>query len=126
MSQDDFYVEAAKQRLETLEAAKMRAMADLAEQKACNDTYGAAETVQTIATLEDQRQSLLRLHQQHVQSMNPPPPPPETDQEWLSKPPEKMTYNDVAKIAGRSRHGFDDAAFRAGIQEVARRRARGE
>jgi hypothetical protein len=122
----DFYEEAAKQRLETLEAAKMRALAELAEQKACNDTYSAAETVQTIATLEDQRQSLLRLHQQHVAAQNPPAPLPENDQEWLHKAPEKMSYNDVARIMSKSKYGFDDAAFRAGIQEVARRRARGE
>lgn len=122
----DFYEDAARQRYATLEAAKARVLADLAESKATGNDIAAAEELQTLATLNDQIASLNRLHQQYQQQQNPPSPVPETDQEWMSKSAEKMNYDDVARMASKSKYGFDDGAFRAGISEVARRRARGE
>ena len=69
---DDFYDTAARKRYETLEAAKARCLADLAESKATGNEMAAEEELQMLATLNDQQASLSRLHQQYVAQKNPP------------------------------------------------------
>ena len=127
MAQDDFYVEAAQRRLNEIEAGRAHATAAPASAKAENDTYSASEAVQLLADLNAQERNLRQLHQQHVASQNPPAPPPPTDSEFMAKSPEKMDYSDVWRVASKSKYGQpDEASFRAGIAEVARRRGRGE
>jgi hypothetical protein len=52
---------------------------------------------------------------------------PQSDSEFLAKDSSRMDYSDVWRMASKSKYGApDDAAFRAGIAEVQRRRGRGE
>jgi hypothetical protein len=126
MPQDDFYVEAANRRLNEIEAARAHALAALTGAKADNDYCSGTEAVQLIANLNAEEANLRRLHQQHIAAQNPPAPPQQTDQEWLSKPAHRMDYADVYRMANKSKYGVDESSFRAGIAEVAARRARGE
>jgi hypothetical protein len=125
-NQDDDLLEAATQQFKVIEAARRRSEADLAEYRANGNTYGIAEELQTIANLDSSARNLSDLARRHAQASQPQAPVHQSDQEWFAKAPEKMDYNDVARIVSKSKYGFDDARFRAGIQEVARRRARGE
>jgi hypothetical protein len=124
---DDFYVDAARRRLEYIDAMRQQKMAHLAISKARGDYDDAALEIQEIADLDSQRANLLRLHEQHVASQQPQYQAPQTDAEFVAKSPERMDYADVYRIVSKSKYGPpDEAAFKAGIQEAARRRARGE
>jgi hypothetical protein len=124
--QDDDLIEAAEWKFKELNAARMRSQAMLAEYRADNNKEGIGEMLQEISNVDAAVSNLTNLAQRHAQSQQPRQQAPQTDQEWLSKPAEKMDYNDVARMASKSKYGFDDTKFRAGIEEVARRRARGE
>jgi hypothetical protein len=126
MAHDDDLVDAADKQFKIIAAARSRAQADLDDYRAMGNTEGIAEELQTIANLDNSARNLSDLARRHAQSQQPAQPVPQTDQEWLSKAPEKMDYNDVARMVSKSKYGFDDASFRAGIAEVNRRRARGE
>jgi hypothetical protein len=123
---DDFLLDNAEKRLRTLRASKQRAMANLAEYQASECDDAAQEELGTLAYLEVEERGILQMRADYLRAQNPAPTAPQSDQEWLSKSVERMDYNDVARIAAKSKYGFDDAAFRAGIAEVQRRRARGE
>jgi hypothetical protein len=131
MSNDDFYNQAARRQYQTLQAARARLVANLEEFKANGDDISAAEEIQTLATINDQMQSLERLHSRYQQSLNPPPPAPETENEWLSKSAERMTPDDAIRIHSKSKYfpknPETDAdfvnGFRKGVAEVARKRA---
>jgi hypothetical protein len=58
--------------------------------------------------------------------VNPPAAPPLSDEERAAKPLNRMNYQDVYAMLKHSKYGVDDNAFREGIAEVQRRRARGE
>jgi hypothetical protein len=118
--EDDDLVEAAQQQFRVINAARMRSQAQLAEYRADRNSDGIQEELQNIANLDNAASNLTNLARRHAQSQQAPPP--QTDQEWLTKAPERMDYNDVAKMASKSKYGFDDASFRAGIAEVQRRR----
>ena len=90
-----------------------------------NDVY-AQELIQGLANVRAQRRALDAEVADYIRAANPPAPEPETDQEWRNKPAHKMNYDDVVRMAGKSKYGIDENAFRAGIEEVRRRRARGE
>jgi len=122
--QDDDLVQAAERRFQALNAARLRSQAQLAEYRAEGNGDGIEESLQEIANIDAASNNLVGLAKRHAQAQQPPPP--QTDQEWLTKAPERMDYNDVARMASKSKYGFDDAGFRAGIAEVQRRRARGE
>jgi hypothetical protein len=126
MAHDDDLVDGAEQQFKLIQAARARAEADLAEYRADRNTAGISEELQTIANLDSSARNLSNLVERHARSQQPAQPIPQTDQEWLSKAPEKMDYNDVARMVSKSKYGFDDASFRAGIAEVNRRRARRE
>jgi|ERR1700687_3432611 len=127
---NDFYLGAAEQRLRVLEAAKQRAVADLSEARACNDYEAAGVEIQTIASLDDQKASLIRLHQAHVQSQQQAQPVPQTAEEWRTKAVERMTPDDGLQVARGSKYAKDldwnDPNVRKGYEEASRRRARGE
>jgi hypothetical protein len=126
MSQDDDLFGAAEQQMRTLQAVRSRTQADLAEARVYGDPAAIGIELQALANTDQQIQALSNLAERHARSQQQAAPVPQNDQEWLSKAPEKMDYNDVARMAGKSKYGFDDASFRAGIEEVNRRRARGE
>jgi hypothetical protein len=128
---DDFYLEAAKTRLNQLDYQRQLALTNLSAAKAQSDYDSAAEAVQEIADLDSARERLVRLHQQHVASQRPPQPLPQTPEELRVKPAEKMTWEDGLAVAvNGSRYGkdltFDDPNVRRGFAEVMRRRRDGE
>jgi hypothetical protein len=124
MAQDDFYVAAGRRQLAVLEAAKAAALSDLQAHRLNNDAESAAETIQTIAGLDAQTRELTALYNQYAASQAPPQEP--SDEERAAKPLNRMNYQDVYAMLKHSKYGIDDAAFREGIAEVQRRRARGE
>jgi hypothetical protein len=126
MAHDDDLIAAAEQQMRTLHAARTRTQADLAEARAYGDPGTIGTEIQTLANVDQQIQALADLARRHAQAQNPPQQAPQSDQEFLSKAPERMDYNDTYRIASKSRHGVDMDAFKAGIAEVQRRRARGE
>jgi hypothetical protein len=123
----NFEDEVAQHSLNQLAAHYAQVNADYARAKAEGDTETAASCAEAIAELEDKAARLDRLHQRHIASQNPPAPQPLTDGEFMARAPERMDYNDVWRMASKSKYGApDEASFRAGIAEVQRRRARGE
>ena len=126
MAQDDFYLQAGGQRLAQLEAERAAALADLAAHKANRDAESAAQTIQQIANLDIEVRNLNDLYVRYQASQNPPAPRPVSPEEREARPWQNMDWSDAYEIAKRSKHGVDDNAFRAGMAEVYRRRARGE
>lgn len=126
MASPDFYVFAAQQRVSEIEAQRAQALADLAQYKATADYQSAAGAVQQIANLDAEWQNIANLHSQYVASQTPVEPPELTPEEKAAKPISAMDYGDVWEMSATSKYGVDEDAFRAGMAEVARRRARRE
>jgi hypothetical protein len=130
MAQDDFYIEAGRQRLAVLEAARTAALADLQAHKVNGDRDAAAEAVQTIANLDVEMQNLGGLYQRYQQSVNPPLPPEPSAEERAARPINRMDWQDVTNLARTSKYARDirpdDPNLIAGYQEAMRRKARGE
>jgi hypothetical protein len=123
----DFYLTAAQQRANMIEAELASAKADLAAYKANNDVESAGSTVQQIANLTAEQQNLSNLYSAYVQSQQPQQAPELSPEERAAKPIHRMDYRDAYELAkSGSKYGVDDNAFRAGIAEVQRRKARGE
>jgi hypothetical protein len=123
---DDWYIEVGKQRLADINAQRSQAVADLEAAKVRYDSDTAADAIQRIADCDAQRANMMGLYNQYWHSQNPPQPPEPSREERMAKPLERMDYNDVYEMLKHSKYGVDDDAFRAGIAEVQRRRARGE
>jgi hypothetical protein len=122
---DDFYLDAAKQQLAMLDAERAATLADLATHRVNQDRESAAGCVQQLANIDAQRQNLRALADQYVASQQPPPPA--SPEETAAKPIDRMSYGEVYDwVKKGSKVGIDDDAFKRGIEEVARRRARGE
>jgi hypothetical protein len=130
MAQDDFYIEAGRQRLAVLEAARTAALADLQAHEVNGDRDAAAEAVQTIANLDVEMQNLGGLYQRYQASVNPPLPPEPSKEERAARPVSRMDWQDVINLARTSKYARDirgdDPNLIAGWQEAQRRRARGE
>lgn len=126
MAADDFKTYAARHRLQQLEANRAQCVADLAAAEASADAETAATAVQELANIEAQKQNIVALHQQYVRSQQVPEAPELSQEERHAKPIERMDYADVWEMSQGSRYGVDEHAFRAGMAEVARRRAKGE
>ena len=121
----DFYQESAEARMERLNFQRQMALTNLQEARMTGDVHGGGEFAQEIADIDAAKENLVRLHNNYLQSKQPVHQE-QTDQEFVSKSPERMDYSDSWRIASKSVHGIDEAAFRAGIAEVQRRKARGE
>src|SRR3954451_11501865 len=125
MDDNDYYLTIAKHRLDEIEAGRAHALAAIASAKAAGDYESGADAVQAVANLESEKQNLLRLHQQYVQSQNPPAPPPQSREEWRAKPASAMTAQDGLDVARNSKYAGDldwnDANVRAGWNEAQRR-----
>jgi hypothetical protein len=124
---DDFAERVARRRLAEIEAGRAHATAAWKSAEAEDDVYSAGEAYKLISEFNQEEQRVRRDYKQHVASRNPPAPPAQSDSEFMAKDASRMDYNDVHRIASKSRYGApDDTLFRAGIAEVQRRRARGE
>jgi hypothetical protein len=121
---EDWYVEIGRHRLAELNAGRAQAQADLELAKSTGDTDAASAALQNIADIDQAQANLGRLYDPYVRSQQAPPPP--SDQERAAKPLHRMDYSDVYQMLKHSKYGVDDNAFREGIAEVGRRRARGE
>jgi hypothetical protein len=122
---DDWYLTIGQQRLSELTAGRAQALADLELAKRDGDYDAASTALQNIADIDQAQANLGRLYDQYVRSQQPPPEP--SKEEIMAKPPERMTYADMYRILkADAKHGIDDNAYLAGIQEAQRRRARGE
>ena len=121
----DFYQESAEARMERLNYQRQMAMTNLQEARLTGDVHSGGEAAQEIADIDAAKANLIKLHNAYLQSQQPVHQE-QTDQEYMHKSPERMDYSDSYRIAAKSKHGVDEAAFRAGIAEVQRRKARGE
>jgi hypothetical protein len=123
---EDWYLDAGQQRLNDISAQRSQAMADLEAAKVRYDSDSASDAIQRIADCDAQRTNLMNLYQQYWNAQNPPQPPAPTKEERMAKPWDRMNYADVWEIS-KSKYGPpDEAMFRAGMAEAARRRGRGE
>jgi hypothetical protein len=127
---NDFYLNAAMQRQNELEAERQAALADLAAHKANGDTAAASATVQSLANLSAEFQNLKNLCDNYIASNTPRQPEQLTDEERAAKPWSKMDHTDTLELARTSKYGksltWDDPHMRAGYAEATRRRHRGE
>ena len=87
---DDFYSQAARQRLAMLDAEKAAHLADLAAHRANNSTESAASVVQALANGEAERANLTQLIFGLCAITNPPPPPEVSREEREARPPDRM------------------------------------
>ncbi len=130
MAQNDFYIDAAITRANTIEAELAAARADLAAHRANGDTDSAGVSIQQIANLESERANLNNLYAAYVQSQQPPQPEQLTDEERMAKPWSRMDWSDVVEMTRGSKWAkdikADDPNMIAGWREAQRRRARGE
>jgi hypothetical protein len=120
----DWYIERGQQRLAALRAGRAQCVADLELARRDNDSDATDAAIANLADIDQQEANTISLYNRYVQSQQPPPPP--TLEERRAKPWEKMDYSDVWEMS-RSKYGPpDEAMFRAGIAEAAKRRSRGE
>jgi hypothetical protein len=130
MSDNDFYTQSARQRLEQIAAERAAAEADLLAHRANSDTYSAGQSIQHLANLAAEQQNLTTLYNNYVQSQQPRQREYLTPEERAAKPIHKMDWSDAVDLARTSRYGknirADDPNMIAGWHESQRRRARGE
>jgi len=126
---NDFYISAAQQRQNELEAERQAALADLAAHKANGDTMAAAATVQNLANLQSEFQNLKNLCDNYIASQQPAQQPELTPEERAARPWHRMDYSEL-DLARTSKYGksltWDDPHMRAGLAEARARRGRGE
>ena len=126
MAADDYYTHLASQQIQRLEANKAQTLADLQRAKADAD-YETPECRAGISGHRSQEANLVALHDQYVRSQTPVEPPELTPEEKAGKTLEPPW---ITETFGRCRRLPNTASmknlFRAGMAEVARRRAKGE
>jgi hypothetical protein len=123
---DDFYLESGKARLQEIAVERADALASLERAKLQSDYDTAGQCVQQLANLDAESANMMNLYNRYWHSQNPPQPPEPTKEERMAKPWDRMNYADVWEMS-KSKYGPpDEAMFRAGMAEAARRRARGE
>ena len=122
----DFCDVAATTRLRQLGRTERQCLDACEQAEEMSDITGAAEGAQLLANIQAERANLVALHQQHANSKIPYTPPQLSNEEKLAKDWSKCDWNDSWEWASKSKHGVDPKAFQAGMQEVMRRRQRGE
>jgi hypothetical protein len=103
----DFYISAALQRQNELEAERQAALADLAAHKANNDYAAASATVQSLANLQAEATNLKNLCDNYIASQQPRQPERLSDEEKAAKPIHRMNYDDVLDMARTSKYAKD-------------------
>jgi transcription elongation GreA/GreB family factor len=122
---DDFLYKSAAKQYQVLQAGRDEAVANISNARRYGDEDTAAENIQYLANIDSQIRDLTDLCNRHVASQTPAPPA--TDQEILAKPLDQMNHNEWYRYLNKTtKHGLDEAGYREGIAEVARRRARGQ
>jgi hypothetical protein len=96
--QDEFNLRAAQRQMQTLVAAKQRAVANLSQAQTEENEWAAAEEIGTIAELNRQIMNISELAQQEHNRLNPPAPPPQSREQWRVKPAEQMSGNDALEV----------------------------
>jgi hypothetical protein len=126
----DFYSDAARRRLDQLNAEAQQALADLANAKANDDYDTAAVLVERLGDIQSAQAKVNQIHAEYLRSQNPPPPPQPSKEERASRPWDRMTWDDALDMARTSKYGrnlrHDDPHVQAAYREVQARRARGE
>ena len=130
----DFFITAAQQRAQELAADLAEMEAGLLRARAEGDEHNARQLIQGVANAKAERRNLQATYDEYVASQHPEHKAPSTEGEWMMKPPEKMTGEDVSKIFERSKYitrqtwNDPDVAARvnAGWAEVQRRRNAGQ
>jgi hypothetical protein len=121
----DFYLKAAKAQHQALQSERAQTLAELEAAKQAEDKWSAGQAIQKLSDIAAAEQNLTALANQYLASQQPPREL--TQEERQAKSWDKMNYNDVYEMTKQtSPLGVDDAAFQRGIEEVKRRRARGE
>jgi hypothetical protein len=127
MAQDyDFWDLTHSTRLRQLGRAERQCLDLLEQAEEISDVVSAAENAQLLANIRSEAANINALHAQHVQSKIPYTPPQLSNEEKLAKDWSKCDWSDSWEWASKSKHGVDPKAFQAGMQEVMRRRQRGE
>src|SRR5713101_8077613 len=90
---DEFYADAAQQRLNELNAERMRAQHDLAISLSQGDREAAGREIQDIADIDAKQANLLALAQREA-DRNQPPPARRHDA-WTTKRSDEMDYEDA-------------------------------
>src|SRR5262249_6394652 len=127
---DDFKADAARRRLQQIQAERAAAVADLAAHESNSDYDSAAYTAQQIADLDGKAKRVVALYQRQVASQTPRQPEHLTAEERAVRPVHKMDWSDVVDLARQSRYAknirADDPNMIAGWHEAQRRRGRGQ
>jgi hypothetical protein len=133
----DFFMDVANKQVANIDAEVARVDAELMKCRVNNDPYEALDLIQQRANLRDSRRALLQEQSDYVAQFNRRAPEL-TDSEFLALSPERMLQHPeaVEKIFQKSKYydradGYDPNSefskrFSAGIEEVKRRRARGQ
>jgi hypothetical protein len=132
---DDFETELIRQRETALNAELAQAQANYQSAKHMDDYVGANSAIDHIQRIEAERSAGRRLYNDHIARKNYRAPEL-TDSEFLAMSPERMAQHPecIDRIFAKSKYyekgqwADPEIAKRtqAGIQEVQRRRARGE
>lgn len=130
----DFFITAAQQRAQELAADLAEMEAGLLRARAEGDEHNARQLIQSVANAKAERRNLEVTYNEYIASQQPAHQAPSSEGEWLMKPAEKMTGEDVSKIFEKSKYvtrqtwNEPEVASRvnAGWAEVQRRRKAGQ
>ncbi len=97
-------------------------------ERACMDGDDVARraALRQLGAYQTEYNNAVNYGNQYWQSQHPPASPQPSKEQRDAKRWHEMNYADVWDMASKSKYGVDEAAFREGMAEVARRRARGE
>jgi hypothetical protein len=127
---NDFYSDAARRRLDQLNAEAQRCLADLSDAKSNDDGDTAAVLVERLADIQSAQNRVHEIHRAYQASLNPPAPPPVSREQRAARRIEEMDAQDMLDMTRGSKYAkgitWDDPNMRAGWAEAQRRRARGE
>jgi hypothetical protein len=127
---DDFELRAIRTRAQALVVQRRAAETKWAAAKLDDDEALAGQAAQTIADIDAQGENLNRLYEQEMRRRNPPAQVPETEGEFQSRAPERMTYVDTIRIMGKSKYRLSPEQeaenLRQGVAELQRRKASGD
>jgi hypothetical protein len=108
---EDYYIEIGRKRYQTLEAARLRTEATIAEHRANGYDEAAQEELGSLAHIVTEQQILENMRQQRVQQLTPQQPVEETPEQQRVKP--MKDWRDAARVCGVTEEqyikGFQEA-----------------
>jgi hypothetical protein len=126
----DPYWKASERVLRGTDAELGRVQGDLNSYVAAGDKDSAASAVAELANLSRQKENLVLLRNQYLQSRTPQQQAPKTAEETAATPIQNMNANELMELYRGSKYSRDldwnDPNVRAGWIEAQNRRARGE